>query len=181
MGGRPKGWLAGPDGRPLLERLATLGAALGLETVLIGDASPYDGLDLGLEALPDETSGVGPIGGLATLLARAGNGHAIALSCDLPFVTEDALRALVEHPSDAPIVAGRRDDDAPFEPFFARYEAATVLPVVRARITRGEHGLQGLFAILATEAHRPWDPRTLDDWDEPADVERAFDPPPHRG
>lgn len=181
MGGHAKGLLNGPDGRPLLLRLVSIGEALGLETWLVGDASPYAELGLRHRVLPDRARGIGPLGGLASLVHAAGNRRVIALSCDLPFVTQDDLRELLDHPSPAAILCARRSADAPFEPFFARYDARLVVDEIDARITRGEHSLQRLLHGVATDTYEPTHLRALDDWDSPEDVARAFDLPDGSG
>lgn len=177
MGGRAKGLLNGPDGPPLLLRLVAIGGTLGLETWLVGDASPYAQLGLPHRVIVDRAADIGPIAGLASLLEAATGRRVIALSCDLPFVTTEDVRELLEHPSSAPVLAARRSGTAPFEPFFARYDAASVIDLVDARIAVGDHSLQRLLANAAAEAYEPTHPRALDDWDTPEDVARAFDRP----
>jgi molybdopterin-guanine dinucleotide biosynthesis protein A len=68
------------------------------------------------------------------------------------------------------VLAGRRGDDGPWEPLFARYDSSRVLPVARASIAAGERGFQRLFARLDVERFTPRSARALDDWDEPGDV-----------
>lgn len=181
MGGRAKGLLNGPDGRPLLLRLVSIGEAIGLETWLVGDASPYAALGLPHRVLPDRAPGIGPLGGLASLVHAAGERRVVALSCDLPFVTEADVRELLGHPSPAAILCARRSGDAPFEPFFARYEAKRVVDEIDTRIARREHSLQRLLHGVATETYEPTHLRALDDWDSPEDVARAFDLPDRSG
>lgn len=181
MGGRPKGLLRGPDGRTLVERLLAVGAALDLETVLVGEASAYASVAGSTPALADRGTGLGPLGGLASLLAFAGERRALALSCDLPFVEAGDVRALLDHPSKAAVLAGRAADDAPFEPFFARYDPPRVMPELEARIAAQDLSLQRLLRAVDAEAHRPSSMRALADWDTPDDVARAFDDPEPRG
>ena len=195
--GRPKGLLPAPAGDPwagvpLVRRAIELGRACGrmggriggriggsvdgriggsvdgIEVVLVGDASPYRALRLGVREVADEPAGIGPVGGLCALLSIAD--VAVALACDMPFVQLEDLDALFSRPSAAPVLAPRRAEDAPWEPLLARYDAARVLPAVRASIAAGERGFQRLFARLDVERFVPSTPHALDDWDEPADV-----------
>ena len=65
--GRPKGRLRF-RGRTLLEHAAQRAHEVGLQPVLVGDASPYADLLAGVPRLADDPSGVGPLGGLRALL-----------------------------------------------------------------------------------------------------------------
>lgn len=176
MGGSPKGLLAAPDtGEPLVARALRLGHALALEVVLVGDATPYRALIGSAPELADERPGNGPLGGLCALLAWAAERPVIALACDLPYVTLDDLRALRDHPSDAAVVAARRAAESPWEPLVARYDAARVLPVARARLARGERSLQGLLAAVGV-VDAGIRAGACDDWDTPEDVRRSRTP-----
>jgi molybdopterin-guanine dinucleotide biosynthesis protein A len=176
MGGSPKGLLAAPDtGEPLVARALRLGRTLALEVVLVGDATPYRGLVGAVPELADEHPGNGPLGGLCALLAWAAERPVIALACDLPYVTADDLRALRDDPSDAAVVAARRSPEAPWEPLLARYDAARVLPVARARLTRGERSLQGLLGAVGV-VDAALRAAACDDWDTPEDVTRSRTP-----
>jgi molybdopterin-guanine dinucleotide biosynthesis protein A len=173
MGGHPKGLLAAPDtGEALVVRAVRLARELGATPVLVGDARAYDVLGCDVPAVCDDPPDVGPLGGLCGLLGFAGDRAAFALACDMPFVTLDHLRALaVAHPG-APCVAARRSNDAPWEPFFARYDAPRVLPAVRAMIAAGERSLQRVMARVGARA-LSLDARATDDWDTPDDVSRC--------
>jgi molybdopterin-guanine dinucleotide biosynthesis protein A len=170
MGGRPKGLLPAPDtGEALVARAVRLARAIALEVVLVGRAEAYRSLVPGTIELSDEATGAGPLGGLCALLAWAGEQHVIALACDMPAVTVDDLRVLRDHPTDAPVVAARRDAHAPWEPLLARYDPTRVLPVARARLARGEWSLQGLLhAVDTVDAGLPSE--ACEDWDTPDEV-----------
>lgn len=111
--------------------------------------------------------------GLLALLEAAGSRRAIALACDMPFVDRTTLRALASVASEAPAIAARAGEEAPYEPFLARYDAPRLLPIVRASASSGERSLQRLLRSVGTEAFVPSDPRVLADWDTPEDVERG--------
>lgn len=154
------------NGQPLILRAL---AAVPYPVAIVGDATPYRSMIEGVSVLEDDPKGIGPLGGLRALLLAAG-GRAIALACDMPFFERADVVALAEHPSDAPIVAARRDR---FEPFFARYDAVRVLPALDDAIARGDHSLQRLFARVQVEEFKPITPRALEDWDTPDDVTRG--------
>lgn len=155
--GAPKGLLT-HEGETLLARAVRIASSVA-PVVIVGDAHEY-----GVASIADDPPGIGPIGGLASLLR---DGSAIALACDMPFVEASHLRALIEAP-DALIVAPRRGQR--WEPLCARYDAR-VLPTIRARIATGDYSLQRLFAEVAVR-ELELDPRALDDWDTPDDVKR---------
>jgi molybdopterin-guanine dinucleotide biosynthesis protein A len=129
---------------------------------MMSDAS--DSVDTG-----DTVHNQGPLAGLVALLGRAGAGSAIAVACDMPFVTERLVRRLVDAPW-AHAVAARREGR--WEPFFARYDAAAALPIASARLRRAELSLAGVLDELG--AHPlvllPHEASELDDWDTPSDV-----------
>ena len=172
MGGVAKGLLVAPSGETLVARWQSLLARVGTDVVLVGARGEY--AHLGLPMLDDDPPGVGPLGGLAALLGRAGARPALAVACDMPFVGEALLRRPLAAPP-APGVAPRRDGR--WEPLLARYDAARVLPVVRAHLAQGRHALQGaLDAAGAVElALVLGELAELRDWDTPEDVR---EPPP---
>lgn len=172
MGGRPKGNLAAPGGATVLSKLRATCEAAGARPVLVGGARAREAY--AAEALPgidDDPRAEGPLAGVVALLAAAGHGRAVALACDMPFVTADLLARLVGDPSPAAVVAARRGER--WEPFFARYDAARVLPIALAAAQAGRLGLQALLdeAGAACFVCTNEEERLLDDWDEPADME----------
>lgn len=172
MGGRPKGLLAAPDtGEPLAVRLARLARGVGCEVVLVGRADAYREALPHLPVLEDAPGIDGPLAGLSALLAEAGERPALALACDLPFVTASLLQRLLDAPA-APIVAPRARPDAPWEPLLARYAPSEVAPVLEGALRDGIRSFQRLFARLAVQ-ELPLATAELEqlrDWDEPSDV-----------
>lgn len=162
MGGAAKGLLLGPDGQPLVVRTAELLRAQGITPVLVGLRAEYTTM---LPALPDAVGATGPIAGLLALLEHAGDEDAIALACDMPFLSASSLARLAAAPL-ASIVAPRRDGR--WEPFFSRHRPRAVLPHARA-LAGGS--LQRLFD-RAGAAELFVSPMELRDWDTPEDVTR---------
>ena len=160
--GSPKGLLRLRDGRTLVERARAALEAAGAEVVLVGRRDAYEGV--GLPVVVDAEPDAGPLAGLVALLERAGGRRAVALACDMPFVTAGDLRTLLE--AEGAIVAPRRDGR--WEPLCAVY-APEVLPVARRRLGEGRRSLTGLLEeVGAVEA--AIDPDHLVDWDAPEDV-----------
>lgn len=169
MGGVAKGMLRGADGAPLVVRAHRILVAVGVEPVLVGSHEAYAGL--GIEQLSDDPGATGPLAGLLALLERGGG---LAVACDMPAFTEEAIRRLVAAPP-ADIVAPRHVAKdlgrEVWEPLFARYSAA-VLPVARELAARGERRLQrlldevGATPLPLAESEETW----LTDWDVPGDM-----------
>ena len=174
--GTHKGLLEDPrSGLPILEHLVSLARDAALPVVLVGDAAPYDALAEGVPRIPDEPRGAGPLAGLHAALRyarRARRTHVIAVACDMPFVSEEALNEIVSHRSEAAVLAPRRGDDGPWEPMLARYHAAALVDVLGAALAEGQRSFQQFFSSLEVEA-LPLSSaidHALRDWDTPDDI-----------
>jgi molybdopterin-guanine dinucleotide biosynthesis protein A len=167
MGGVAKGLLTTADGETLVARWRRLFDAIGFRAVLVGAHEAYSDLDV--PSIEDDPKNIGPLGGLVALLGAAREARAIAVACDMPFVSVELLARLANFPSTAAIVAPRRGDR--WEPLFARYDSHRVMPVALERAAAGRHSLQGLldelnadvFPLTRTEEDE------LADWDRPED------------
>lgn len=171
MGGVAKGLLVAPGGETIIVRHARILEGLGIASVLVGAHAAYAAC--GLERIEDDPCASGPLGGLIALLeharARPGEASAIAVACDMPYVSDRLLARLRDAPP-APIVSARRSDF--WEPFFARYEPGPVIAVARARAASGMTALQGLLDACAARALdlTPEERDELRDWDTPVDM-----------
>jgi molybdopterin-guanine dinucleotide biosynthesis protein A len=170
MGGRPKGLMLS-SGETIVARWRRMFDALGIPCVLVGRQDAY--ATLGVEILDDDPPGIGPIGGLVALLARARGRRAIAVGCDMPFVSERLLEKLARAPSSACAVAPKRGDV--WEPLFARFEGPRPLEVATRRARAGERALFGVLDELDAEPLVLTEDELaeLRDWDTPDDVGRA--------
>jgi len=175
MGGRPKGLLEVPVTREkIVVKLVRIAREADLEPMLVGDATHYRPIAPGVPILPDEPPGMGPLGGLAALLAAARDRPAIALACDMPYVTRELVARLATARADGPVLAARAADDAArWEPFFARYDSSRVRSALEGVLARGERSMHALLAsvrvdeLVLTDDERT----TLRDWDSPSDVD----------
>ncbi len=176
MGGVAKGNLRVPSGERLLERaLVEVRAALPTaEVVLVGSGAAY--ADLGLVELPDAPGGIGPLGGLrALLLAAIEKGHpgALALACDLPYISRQFLSRLSAESPTADYLSPREGEL--WQPLAARWSVAC-LPAVEQTLVAGERALQRVVARLGAAAHElplsAAELAELRDWDEPSDMAR---------
>lgn len=173
MGGVAKGLLTAPGGaETLVARLArVVREAFGeVDLVLVGSADAYAAQ--GLPSLADDPPGVGPIGGLAALLAegrRRGSPFVVTLACDLPYVNAALLARLAAHAPGSAAVAARQG--ARWQPLCARFDPMVAHPVAQALALGGTHSLQAVLDQLAC-VELPLDTdHELRDWDEPGDVE----------
>ena len=174
MQGRAKGLLPAPDGgEPLVGRLARIASELGCKPVLVGSDPRYTAALADLDVLVDRSDVAGPLAGLASLLDAAEGGDALALACDLPYVTRELLTRLV-HEQPAVAVLAPRSQNGLWEPLSARYRAELVAPALAAALSRGVRSFQALFREVApTELRLDASERDqLRDWDRPEDIER---------
>lgn len=174
MGGYPKGLLRAPDtGEPLVLRLVRLGRAVGCEPVLVGDATPYVSLSHEIPVLHDAPQGIGPLGGLSALLTYAGDRAALAVACDMPYVTAGLLTRLATTPARAAVLAPRYAPDGPFEPLFARYHSIQVRSSLAEAIACGVRSFQTFFRTIPVEPLplEPAEQALLRDWDRPDDID----------
>jgi molybdenum cofactor guanylyltransferase len=190
MGGHPKGLLRAPGGGTIVERWRSLATTVGLSSVLVGDAGAY--AHLGVEIIRDEIPEAGPLGGLVGVLRSRPEAQVVAAACDMPYVTADLLRRLAFSESDAAVLAPWRQKDERYEPLFARYDRARVLPLAQRQLTGaggqrqltgtggavgaiGAVGDRSLQKLLRDAGARPFtlsdeEWPLLADWDEPADT-----------
>lgn len=180
MGGAPKGLLAAPDTTvPLVERLAAVAreACDGAHVVLVGEHAAYR--EVGLPVLRDNPPNIGPLGGLCALLEAAGPvSHAMALACDLPFLTAQVVARVARAAPDALAVAPKTDGI--WQPLCARYSPRDCLPVARRLVAEKTHGLCRLLDALGTGAVPllldDGEAGALQDWDTPEDMEGRVRP-----
>ena len=176
LGGVAKGLLPAPgSGVTLLERLlGELAAALPSAPIaLLGRADAY--ASFGLKALPDEPPGVGPLGGIVSLLEHAqkcGARSALSLSCDLPRIDRGLLARLATEHLHASALVTRQA--AVRNPLVARYAVADALPAARGALLTGKRSVQAVLdalgdkvAVLALSADEE---ARLADWDVPEDL-----------
>jgi molybdenum cofactor guanylyltransferase len=114
-------------------------APLGLPIFVVGRA----GDDPRATFLPDDFPGEGPLGGLVTALSRAG-GPVLLLACDLPRLTSDAVRWLIDTQVDEGDGLVVRQSNGELEPLFSIY-APGCLSQARERLASGRRSLRGLI------------------------------------
>lgn len=170
LGGVVKGALRVSSGATILERLVEVvqQGCSEASVVLVGEAP----LTSALPRLSDSPAAPGPLGGLAALLhhARAHGRTAVALASDLPSVSPGLIRRVSREHPDAVLYAPRID--GVWQPLFARYAPAPLLPIVDEVLQGPRPRLLSVVdraptqEMLLDEDER----RALTDWDEPTDL-----------
>ena len=158
LGGVPKGLLE-VEGRTVLERVLALGLPLGGTLLVANVPGPY--ARFGVRTVGDVVPERGAPGGVHAALDASGTEWVLAVACDMPFVTEAAVRVLLGARGPgvdavAFTVAGR------VEPLLALYRKSLVASWGEA-LRAGEPSLR----VLLSQCHA----RLL-----PEDALRAVDP-----
>jgi molybdopterin-guanine dinucleotide biosynthesis protein A len=93
LGGVAKGLLE-VEGRTVLERVLGLSRLFGEVLLVANDAAPY--ARFGVRTVADVVRGRGAPGGVHAALVGARTEWVLAVACDMPFVSEAAVRVLLD-------------------------------------------------------------------------------------
>ncbi len=129
-------------GETLLARTARIALETDSPVIVVGRERPDDWPHPEVTFVPDAFVGQGPLGGLATALQAAGC-PVLALACDMPLLTVEALRWLMLQERGTHGVAVRNGENG--EPLFSIYTPA-VLPLIDRQMATGRRSLQALIA-----------------------------------
>jgi molybdenum cofactor guanylyltransferase len=130
----------------LLQRAMRIVAAVCPEPIIVGDPVLYGGFGT---AVADRVPGCGPLGGIHTALCVTTSRRNLILSVDMPRMTTEFLRWLVnksaggDELATVPQVAGRN------QPLCAVYRRK-LLPVIEESIGAGEYKVDRSFAKVPT-------------------------------
>jgi len=142
--GAPKSMLR-LRGRFVLERIADAIAPAVGEIVLIGDAPVPPPMET-LPKLPDPPGVEGPAAGILAALRYAPEAWWLAVSCDLPLISPEAVTWLVEHADlRAPAVMPHLENPRTAEPLFALY-APTAAGIIEQAVASGERAPRRMFS-----------------------------------
>ncbi|NQW03785.1 MAG: molybdenum cofactor guanylyltransferase [Acidobacteria bacterium] len=133
FGGRDKSRLI-VDGRSIIVRQVETLQLVTREVFLVGH-SPERFADLNLPVFPDRVQGLGALGGILTALESTRADHVLVIACDMPFLAEGLLRALVAHAADAD-AAWVHTQRGP-EPLVACYRRTALAPI-KAAVMAGD-------------------------------------------
>jgi molybdopterin-guanine dinucleotide biosynthesis protein A len=99
------------DGVPIIKRVLGVLEKVSDELLVIADDVKLSG-GLGAIALPDAVTGAGSLGGIYTTLLHASSDEVFVAACDMPDISEDAVRKIITAPRGGalvvlPMVGGR--------------------------------------------------------------------------
>jgi molybdopterin-guanine dinucleotide biosynthesis protein A len=125
----------------------------------------------GLKVIPDVVKKSGPLGGIHAALTAAAPSPVVFMPCDMPFVTADLLRELLNYPSDKPIRV--LWDGTRIFPLCGLY-GQSILPLITARLRQRQLRMTDLLDELGAERvnplQKPWfKPEMLSNINSPED------------
>jgi molybdopterin-guanine dinucleotide biosynthesis protein A len=132
------------EGRTLLARTAEVALAANLPVLVVGRAQPAGWPFQTVVFAEDTQPGLGPLGGLATALGQSETTAVLALACDLPLLTPDAVRWLGTQTGKGNEHGLIVVNAGNWEPLFSVYQPAC-LPLLEARLAEGKRSLHGLI------------------------------------
>jgi molybdopterin-guanine dinucleotide biosynthesis protein A len=154
-------------GAPLVNHQADVVFQAAGSVTLIGDPVRYG--SLGYRVCGDRIPGCGPAGGIATALSLAEAKWNLVVACDMPSITVEALRLLLDHTANTAVncVAALGPDGEP-EPLCAVYHS-DCLPVLDRAIREKRLKMRDLLRELETLPVRGIDPACLANANTPAE------------
>jgi len=147
------------EGERLIVRTVRLFKEL-FEDVMIVTNAPLEYLDLGVQLVTDIYKGKGSLGGIYTGLFFATSEHAFVAPCDMPFLNQDFIAAMIRKTANHDIVVPELP--AGLQPLHAIY-SRRCLPVIKKCITTDQLKITSFykgFHILSLDEKiiRPFDP-----------------------
>ena len=125
--GQDKAWIE-LDGEPLIRRVANVLAQVADEVIVVANDPKY--ATLGLRVVPDRFPDGGALGGIATGVSAATHDRVLVAACDMPFLSAEVWRVLLDHRYEADVVIPKIGGE--FETLHALYTKACVAPMERA-------------------------------------------------
>lgn len=154
------------DGSTMIETIAGRVLRAAGSATIIGPVEKY--AHFGFPVVPDAVENRGPLGGLYTALLHTRAEWNLIVACDMPVLTEEFLKRLVEAAAAcgadclAPVAGGKTD------PLCAVYHAR-VLPAARSAIDRKLLKMQDFVSTLHTSLWPVSDPQPLMNVNTPAE------------
>jgi molybdopterin-guanine dinucleotide biosynthesis protein A len=125
-------------------------------------------------AIVDRHEGVGPIAGIAAAQAEHPTAAWLVVACDLPFLNDATIQALIAGRGAQAVTAFRSSHDGLPEPLCAIYEPQTH-EGVEAAIASGKHCPRKFIIQSGGPLLEQPDPAALDNVNTPDDLARAQD------
>ena len=125
--GQDKAWIE-LDGEPLIRRVANVLAQVADEVIVVANDPKY--ATLGLRVVPDRFPDGGALGGIATGVSAATHDRVLVAACDMPFLSAEVWRVLLDHRYEADVVIPKIGGE--FETLHALYTKACVASMERS-------------------------------------------------
>lgn len=130
------------DGHPMALRVIdALGRAGVRSVVTIGGSDR----GFGVTHLEDQYPGEGPLGGLLTALQHAPTELVFVVACDMPWVTRDVFRSLMQQLGDSDVALAYTDR---LEPLCALWRAPVCLGALERAFSGGERAVHRALSGL---------------------------------
>jgi len=135
------------DGQPMIAHVFESVSSV-CQPVLIGvgtEPLPFEAV--GTRQIRDEIPGAGPLAGIATAFHESATPWLLTVACDMPYLTEEALRSLlkVRSPSLQAVVA--TSGDGRNHPLCACYHR-NILPIVESQLALAQRAMRDLLKKL---------------------------------
>ena len=159
------------EGETLLGRAVRLARPLG-EVWVVGDGRPLP-VPPGVRMVTDLFPGKGPLGALYTGLLLSPGPYALALACDMPFISPELLGYILSVASGYDAVVPRVGEL--LEPLHAVYSRGC-LPVIRELLRQGKLSLLDVFPrvkVRYVEGREMGDTLPFFNINTPQDLEKA--------
>jgi len=125
--GQDKAWIE-LDGEPLIKRVASVLAQVADEVIIVANDPKYE--TLGLRVVHDRFPEGGALGGIATGVSAATHDRVLVAACDMPFLSVEVWRVLLDHRYEADVVIPKIAGE--LETLHALYTKACVAPMERS-------------------------------------------------
>ena len=125
--GQDKAWIE-LDGEPLIRRVANVLAQVADEVIVVANDPKY--ATLGLRVVPDRFPDGGTLGGIATGVSAATYDRVLVAACDMPFLSAEVWRVLLDHRYEADVVIPKIGGE--FETLHALYTKACLASMERS-------------------------------------------------
>ena len=161
--GRDKALLS-IEGISLVERTAQFVRDAAGSVTLIGAPERY--AHLGLPAIPDLIADSGPIGGLYTALQRTRSDWNLVVACDMPGLSANFLRRLLEAAIGQNSAALVPETASGLHPLCAVYHRR-ILPAVASAIQHKQFKMHDLLRLIQAASWPVEDPALLENVNTP--------------
>lgn len=133
------------QGKPLIRYALDVLSPLCDEILISTNSESYN--SLGYKVIPDKIAGIGPMGGIYSCLIISKNDLNLVLSCDMPYITDEIFRLLLENMGQAVISIPWYKDEY-YEPLCGVYHK-DVISSLLSYIKKNNFKLPNLFKEIA--------------------------------